>query len=126
MNPNHHGSDEQMFGTKQQLLHGEGRLRRRFANERRVNLGVSGGVLLLLPLKTSRLRTRTARPPAAFVWCLRLKRPSRRTRSAGPPRKRQSAAWAYKTDMGPITKLYWRRLNTQFTTGASRRTDEPP
>ena len=40
----------------------------------------------------------------ALVGCLREKRPSRRTRSAGPPRKRQSAAWAYKTGMGPITK----------------------
>ena len=43
--------------------------------------------------------------------------PSRRPRSAGPPRKRQSAAWAYKNRMGPIVKLYWRRLNTLFTIG---------
>src|SRR5262249_8454414 len=59
---------------KQQLLHGEGRLRRRFANERRVNLGLSGGVLLLLPLKTSRLRTRTARPPAGFRVVLKIEK----------------------------------------------------
>ena len=66
MNSSHHGSDEQMFGAKQQV-----------------------------PLKTSQ-------------------------RSAGLLRKRQSVAWAYKTGMGPITKLYWRRLNTQFTTGVSK------
>jgi len=41
VNPGHHGSEKQMFGAKQQLLHGgrEGRLRRRFANERRVDPG---------------------------------------------------------------------------------------
>jgi hypothetical protein len=38
MNPSHHGSDEQMFGAKQQVLRGA-RVRRRFANERRVNQG---------------------------------------------------------------------------------------
>ena len=40
VNLSHHGSDEQMFGAKQQVLHrGSGRLRSRFANERRVNHG---------------------------------------------------------------------------------------
>jgi len=38
VNPGHHGSDEQMFGAKQQVLRGAGRLKRRFAYERRVNL----------------------------------------------------------------------------------------
>ena len=38
------------------------RVRRRFANEWRVTKGKDGGALLLLPLKISRLRTRTVPP----------------------------------------------------------------
>jgi hypothetical protein len=40
VNPSHHGSDEQMFGAKQQVLHrGSGRLKSRYANEPRGNHG---------------------------------------------------------------------------------------
>ena len=40
VNLSRHGSDEQMFGAKRQVLHeGQGRLRSRFANERRSTTG---------------------------------------------------------------------------------------
>jgi hypothetical protein len=39
MNPSHHGSDEQVFGAKQKVQRVGARVKRRFANERRVKEG---------------------------------------------------------------------------------------
>ena len=63
MNPSHHGSDEQMFGAKQQVLHGgKGTKNVDLPMNGGSTRGNDGGALLLLPLKTSRLRTRTVPP----------------------------------------------------------------
>jgi hypothetical protein len=59
MNPSHHGRDEQVFGAKQQFCTGQGGLRSRFANERRVP-GVKDGWCFAFAAPEN--FTRTARP----------------------------------------------------------------
>jgi hypothetical protein len=85
-----------------------------------------GGALLLLPLKLHgserglpghHVLNSPPRVPAGFRVLLAIGRTAAQASVSG---------LGIQKGMGPITKLYWRRLNTQFTTGVSRRTDEPP
>jgi hypothetical protein len=56
-----------------------------------------------------------------FIWRISVKiEKAIATTTIGRTAAQASVSGHIKTGMGPIMKLYWRRLNTQFTTGVSR------